>query len=43
MKKLPTLRQSICSLGDADNKTIKRKFYQTELQLIRLPLEENVI
>ena len=39
---IPTLNPPTYSLIDADNKLIQGKFYQPELQLVRLPLVENV-
>ena len=37
-----TLNPPTYSLVDADNKPIQGKFYQPELQLVRLPVVENV-
>ena len=39
---IPTLSPPTYSLVDADKKPIQGKFYQPELQLVRLPLVENV-
>ena len=39
---IPTLGPPTYSLGDADKEPIHGKLYQPELQLVRLPLDENV-
>ena len=39
---IPTLNPPTYSLVDGDNEPIQGKFYQTELQLVRLPPVENV-
>ena len=39
---IPTLSPPTYSLVDADKKLIQEKFYQPELQLVRLPVVENV-
>ena len=39
---IPTFNPPTYSLVDADNEPIQGKFYQPELQLVRLPLVENV-
>ena len=40
--RIPTLNPPTYSLVDVDNEPIQGKFYQPELQLVRLPLVENV-
>ena len=42
IKGIPTLNPPTYSLIDADNEPIQGKFYQPELQPVRLPLVENV-
>ena len=39
---IPTLSPPTYSLVDANKEPIQGKFYQPELQLVRLPLVENV-
>ena len=39
---IPTLSPPTYSLVDTDKEPIQGKFYQPELQLVRLPLVENV-
>ena len=42
IKRIPILSPPTYPSVDSGNETIKGKFYQPELQLVRLPLEENV-
>ena len=39
---IPTISPPIYSLVNADKEPIQGKFYQPELQLVRLPFVENV-
>ena len=42
IKGIPTLNPSKYSLVNSDNEPMQAKFYQPELQIVRLPLFENV-